>query len=242
MTAATIAKGHYVRLAHGFGRAGEGLGLLPWLDRRRDRSRLAHWLRSLPAIHDLDAMARLDVPWWTYGAVDEVESFLSKRPGARVFEYGSGASTLWLRRRAGFVRSVEHHAGWHERLERRLASEPGAPVELLLVEPDEGGAAPLYVSDKGGEIGQVFETYARAIERTDDFYDLIVIDGRARAACLHHTVSRLAPGGMIVFDNAARARYRKAIEGCGLRVQRHRGLAPALPYFDETVLLRAVAS
>ena len=44
---------------------------------------------------------------------------------------------------------------------------------------------------------------------------------------------------MIVFDNSHRARYRGAIADCGLEAERFRGLTPALPYADETTLLRA---
>ena len=49
----------------------KSIGLLTMLDRRREK-RVYHWLRSLFAIHDLDAMVDLDVPWWTYGAIDAV--------------------------------------------------------------------------------------------------------------------------------------------------------------------------
>ena len=241
MSAATLAKHGYARFAHGAGHAFERVGVLGWLDRRRSSSRLAHWLRSLPAIHDLEAMVELDVPWWTYDAIEEVDRFLASRPGARVFEYGSGASTMWLRERAALVRSVEHHAGWHANLSARLAAGRGAPVELTLVEPDAQPAAPLYISAKEGARGHSFHAYVSAIERTEEHYDLVVVDGRARAACLHHAVGRLAPGGMVVFDNSGRARYREAIETCGLQVSRLRGLAPSLPYPDETALLRSSA-
>lgn len=245
MSVPGIAKTGYVGLARGLERVSARVGLLGWLDRRRESSRLAHWARSLFAIHDLDGLVALDVPWWSYAAIAEVERALAARPGARVFEYGSGASTIWLARRAGTVTSVEHHAGWHARVARKIAAMPGlAPVDLRLVPPDPAGAAdPRYRSDKAGEAGQGFAAYARAIETGDNApYDLIVIDGRARAACLAHARDRLAPGGMIVFDNSGRTRYRAAIAGAGLRARRLRGLTPALPYPDETTLLDGVCT
>ena len=240
MTTVTLAKGGYLKLARGYGSVSRATGLAPWLDARRGRSRLAHWLRSLSAIHDLDELVRLDVPWWTYGAIEKVEAFLAERPGARVFEFGSGASTVWLAKRAGSVRSVEHHAGWFERVEGFLAETNGlAPVELMLVEPDAANADdPIYVSQKRGEAGHVFRSYASSIERTRELYDLIVVDGRARAACLRHALDRLAPGGLVVFDNTGRRRYRDAIAASAVEAERIRGLAPALPYPDETTLLR----
>ncbi|QQA42038.1 class I SAM-dependent methyltransferase [Pelagovum pacificum] len=239
MTTATFAKAGYIRLARIYGGLTDLTGIADWLDRKREQSRIAHWARSLAAIHDIDGLVALDVPWWSYKAIDEVDAFLAARPGARVFEYGSGASTVWLARRAGSVTSVEHHAGWHGLVSGRLSGVDGlAPVELRLVEPDaEASVDPIYISEKSGEAGTSFEAYASAIGADGQTYDVIVIDGRARAACLRHAADHLAPGGMIVFDNTGRARYRRAIAASGLASRVLRGLTPSLPYPDETTLL-----
>jgi predicted O-methyltransferase YrrM len=234
-------KSGYVTTIRGLNALSRGTGLTRWLDARCDRSRSAHWARSLGAIHDLEGLVALDVPWWTYRAIDAVTDFLDARPGTRVFEYGSGASTIWLARRAGQVTSVEHHAGWHDRMVAALAARNDlCPVALQLVEPDATPASDrLYLSDKAGEKGQSFAAYARAIEGDPGaLYDLIVIDGRARNACLAHAAAHLAPGGMIVFDNSARGRYARAISASDFTAQHLRGLTPTLPYPDQTTLLR----
>lgn len=234
-------KNGYISTMRGFDALSRGTGLTRFLDARRDRSRLAHWLRSLGAIHDLEGLVALDVPWWTYSAIDAVADFLEARPDARVFEFGSGASTIWLARRAAHVTSVEHHAGWHDRMTAELAARSDlCPVELRFIAPDTAKATDsLYISEKAGEKGQSFAAYARAIEdRPDALYDLIVIDGRARNACLAHAMRHLAPGGMIVYDNSARNRYARAIRKTDLTAEHLRGLTPALPYPDQTTLLR----
>jgi hypothetical protein len=121
-----------------------------------------------------------------------------------------------------------------------LAAQDGlCPVDLHLVEGDATPAdASFYASEKAGNAGATFRAYATRIEAEPEArYDLIVIDGRARGACLHHAVPRLAPGGMIVFDNSARTRYRRAIAASGLDAEILRGLTPSLPYPDETTLL-----
>lgn len=199
--------------------------------------RTRHWLRSLTAIHDVDALIALGVPWWTYGAIDEVESFLLAREHPRVFEFGSGASTVWLAQRAAHVTSVEHDSAWCAVLRTRLTGYDNVVVRLVPPdpEPDPTGA---FVSDKPGYRGRTFRAYVECIRDSDDVFDLIVIDGRARPACLREATSRLAAGGMIVFDNAGRSRYREAIEEAGLRVTEHRGLVPSLPVPDVTSLLR----
>ncbi len=234
--AATIAKRGYVkgmRLVRGIVQPpGSSVGVV---SARENRYR--HWLQSLLAIHDIDALIRLDVPWWTYDAIEQVEDFLNARPHARVFEYGSGASTVWLAKRAGSVNSVDHDAGWIDFSRPRLSELGNATVELVGADtvPD---ADPHYHSGKSGYRGTSFRTYVHSIDRSEGQFDLIVVDGRARSACLAKAVSRLADDGMIVFDNSHRARYRKAIGECGLETTVTRGLVPSLPVPDQTTLLR----
>lgn len=215
------------------------MGLLARLERRR-KSRTALWLRSLFAIYDIDDLSGLDLPWWTFDAIGKVDRFLKDRPNARVFEYGSGASTIWLARRAAKVTSVEHDAAWYPEVERRIAAFPHARVRLVAPDPTPS-ADPRYASDKPAWRGRTFHDYVHAIDAEPGQFDLIVIDGRARTACLDHARSRLAPGGLIVFDNSHRAPYRRAIAASGMRWERTRGLAACLPYPDETTLMRAPA-
>ena len=135
-------------------------GVVRVLETHSSRSRAALWARSLLAIYDLPALVRLDVPWWTFTASDEVQRFLRQRPDARVFEWGSGASTVWLAKRATSVVSVEHDASWAE------AVRPWLPdnATLLVVRPgtlDGDGGVP---SGKRGFEGLDFADYVAAID------------------------------------------------------------------------------
>jgi hypothetical protein len=200
----------------------------------RDK-RARHWLHSLTRVHDSLAIARLDVPWWTYRAIDVVEVWLAARPGpARVFEYGSGASTLWLAGRSAEVHSVEHHAEFGAMMSERLADVPN--VHLDVVEAQESDK-PRVPSGKEGHQGLDFAAYVDALDRVEGTFDLVVVDGRAREACLTKALPRLSPGGIVVYDNSARRRYRPAIEQSGLEEHALRGLTPTLPYPDQTSVL-----
>lgn len=237
--AALLAKRGYVAAMRTARQAVRPLG---WLDRPvpHERSRLRHWLQSLFAIYDIDELIRLDVPWWTYDAIERVEAFLASRENPRVFEYGSGASTVWLAKRAHHVTSVDHDAAWVSRLQPRLAKLDNVTLELA--EPDAvADPDPYFHSRKEGYRGRSFRTYVETIARAEGPFDLIVIDGRARPACLGEAVGRLAEGGMIVFDNSHRAHYREGLHGCGLVRSVTRGLVPSLPFPDETTLLRGAA-
>jgi hypothetical protein len=230
-----VVKSGYAATAHGVGAvltAGHLLAPEPPPRERRTR----HWLYSLTKVHDSAAMVDLDVPWWTYRAVDEVERWLGARPRpARVFEYGSGASTVWLARRAGSVTTVEHHQEFAALMHGLLA-----PVEnaTLLVRPPIPASSPKVSSAKEGYAGLDFESYVTTLDECDGEYDLVVVDGRAREACLLRALPRLAPDGLVVFDNTRRRRYRAAIEAAPVVERRLRGLTPTLPYPDQTSLLR----
>ncbi|WP_210648760.1 class I SAM-dependent methyltransferase [Nocardioides sp. SYSU D00065] len=230
----------YISCVRAVGAVLRATGVMALLHRQAPGSRAATWLVSLFAIHDVDGLRRLDVPWWTFDSADLVASWLRDHPGARVFEWGSGASTLWLAARAGSVHSVEHHAGWADVLAPRL---PGN-VDLRVVEPTTSGR-PVVGSAKPGHAGLDFADYVAAIDDVPGEFDVIVIDGRAREACLARALQRLAPDGVIVFDNVDRRRYVDAIDqavgaaGDRLAVTMTRGLTPALPYPTRTALLHA---
>lgn len=212
-------------------------GALGWLERRQ--SRWAHWLRSLFAIYDLDDLIHLRLPWWTFDAVEAVDEMLAGKPDARVFEWGSGASTLWLAARATEVVSIEHDGEWAREVQKRLDGMPhGAKVTLRHVETRTEGKI---ASRKRGFAGQYFDDYVAAIREVEGEFDLIVIDGRAREACLAEAVARLAPGGRILLDDFKRARYREAASISGLAVDPKDGLAVCLPLPDSTALLARTA-
>jgi hypothetical protein len=227
-------KGAYVggvrRAGKVLARAGMASGAPPTRDRR-----LAHWLYSLTRVYDSLELARLDVPWWTYGAIDVVDAWLGARSRpVRVFEFGSGASTIWLATRADEVISVEHHRGFAEQLQPSLDAYDH--VTLRIVEPRKS-EHPVVPSHKEGCAGLDFADYVSTLDQSEGEFDLIVIDGRAREACLDAGRSRLAADGMIVFDNSRRRRYRDAIRRSGLQELTIRGLVPTLPYPEQTSLL-----
>jgi predicted O-methyltransferase YrrM len=226
----------YATTAQAAGRGLTRLGILgegpPPLERR-----VRHWAYSLTKVHDSLALAALDVPWWTYGAIAAVMSWFADRSGrpTRVFEYGSGASTLWLARRASEVHSVEHHRGFGDMMAAELRQFDH--VTLRIVEPAVS-EHPVVASAKEGHQGLDFAEYVAAINSVPGDFDLVVVDGRAREACLSAAQCRLAPGGIVVFDNSRRRRYREAIRASGMLERRFPGLTPTLPYPEQTSILQ----
>nr|WP_239058398.1 class I SAM-dependent methyltransferase [Aliiroseovarius sp. PrR006] len=177
-------------------------------------------------------MVHLDIPWWSFDAIDAVDKKLARTQNARVFEWGSGASTVWLAKRAGEVISVEHDPSWAKIVEPRL--KPFAHVHTVQVKPQKHGAIP---SAKFGFEGQYFDDYVAAINDIEGEFDLIVIDGRAREACLQVAIHRLKPDGHILLDDYKRRRYQDAVSALGLKAVTLNGLAACLPLPDSTALI-----
>jgi hypothetical protein len=238
-TALRRLKTTYATGARRAGRALVGTGLVGPEPPARD-ARIRHWTHSLWRVHDSLAIAELDVPWWTYRAIDVIDAWIVGRRGAvRVFEYASGSSTVWLARRTSEVHSVEHHAEFAEQLRAALVDQQN--VHLRTVEPVPS-AEPAIPSSKEGYRGLDFADYVNSIEVVGGAFDLVVIDGRAREACLARALPLVAADGVVVFDNSWRRRYRQAIAEAPVTERRLAGLTPTLPYPEQTSLLSPMAT
>jgi predicted O-methyltransferase YrrM len=230
----TRAKYGYASAARQAGHALAKMGVIGAAPPDRDR-RLRHWAYSLASVHDSLAIADLDVPWWTYRAIDVIDAWLSARSRpTRVFEYGSGASTLWLARRVDEVYSIEHHRGFADHIAPTISERGNVKFRVVEAVPS---ATPRVPSAKEGHALLDFADYVAAIDDTEGSFDLIVIDGRAREACLRAGLRRLKQDGIIVFDNSRRSRYQAAIRAAPVVERRLPGLTPTLPYPDQTSVL-----
>ena len=131
------------------------------------------------------------LPWFTYPAIEALENWdLSDK---RVFEYGSGYSTLFWASRAREVVSVEHNRAWYEKIVR-LAPK-NARLIFAPIEKDEYHPSP--------ELREQFNKYAGAI---DGSFQIIVIDGYARSRvryqCAQMALPHLDSNGLIILDNS----------------------------------------
>jgi hypothetical protein len=227
-------RGVYVSAIRGVRSAARMTGFLNWLDAHTQNDLLL-WARSLFAIWDIEDLIRIDCPWWTVAARKKVDNFLRNRTDARVFEWGSGASTVWLSKRAAQVISVEHDERWLSTVREHVAHFPN--ITLIHVRVERSSEPEAIASDKRGWRGFDFRSYVSAIDSVAGNFDLIIIDGRCRAECLARARRRVKSDGLIVFDNSNRPRYQAAIRSSALHARRTGPLALCLPYPDFTTLL-----
>jgi len=225
----------WAALVHATRKTLQRLGVLGLLDQWALSSRIGLWVRSLFSLYDVEDFVRLDLPWWTLDSTSLVDDFLRQRTDAKVFEWGSGASTMWLEKRAGSVVSVEYDPQWYTIMQSLVG-----PHTTLVHTPAQASKQPSVGSKMWGHKDLDYRDYVEAIDQVEGLFDLIVIDGRARTACLEKAVTRLSPGAMVVFDNTNRRRYRPALESLteGFDDTTTTGLTPSLPWSTQTTLLR----
>jgi len=136
----------------------------------------------------------LEIPWFSYAAIDFLEGFL--KPYMTVCEYGSGGSTLFFARRTKSVFSIEDNPKWFELVSRRLQKKGIANATLKL--------APF---DFKNPVGFETSEYLNAIP--DEIFDVVVVDGseewtQVRPMCFKHVEKRIKPGGIIIVDDSWR--------------------------------------
>lgn len=149
-------------------------------------------------------------PWLPYLVTDYIKQLNPKR----VFEWGSGESTLFFLNdiRVHKIFSIEHNREWFDKVQTELLKLHTERYHHHYIPFEDGSlgddkANPLHYKSGSTQLGAVnFKRYASAI---DDYglFDLILIDGMARASCLFHAFDHVAPGGCIVLDNTGDRPY-----------------------------------
>lgn len=120
----------------------------------------------------------LPIPWYTYPAIEYLNSFDFKN--CDVFEFGSGNSSLYWAGRARSVCSVEDNQEWFQiTSQRKLANQ------TVIHRADERG-------------------YVKSLPEQGKQFEIIVVDGSWRKGCVVEALRCLKDGGMIVLDNSDR--------------------------------------
>lgn len=231
---------HYARVVHAIRRFLSRKGLLEPLNRRATVSNGWLWFRSLFSVLDFHDFITLETPWWTLASGRQVRNFLRQSQSARALEWGSGASTVWLAALCREVVSIESDSYWAQMVRAAV----GEGVEIL-TPPIPVGTEPHSIRSKRWGFRHLdFQHYVNAIDKTEGQFDLIVVDGRAREACFDKALQRLAPGGIILFDNTNRRRYRRALQAhrAEIVVSRNIGLTPIVPWPTETSIVSLLES
>lgn len=130
----------------------------------------------------VDALGR-PIPWIPYTVIDLLEERLCSN--FKVFEWGSGNSTIWWQNKVKRIISIEHNKEWFEYVKEKINPKRSS---LIYKELDYGG------------------DYCKEILKHTNI-DIIVIDGRDRVNCAKNAINSLSPSGVIIWDDTKRENY-----------------------------------
>ncbi len=159
------------------------------------------------------------IPWMNYSFLEFLQPRLNK--GQVVFEYGSGASTLFFSRHTHRIISVETNKSWYEQVYGQLTSAyPNACIHLE----------------------ELNENYHKAIEKHMEpkSCDIIIIDGRQRVASAMYASDYLSDQGVIIIDDSHREQYQPAIDhylNKGFKELTIKGIKPTKLHSAQTTIL-----
>lgn len=154
------------------------------------------------------------IPWLVFGSIDFLNDWLTKN--MKVFEYGSGGSTLYFSNHVDSVYSVEHDPEWFTITRKAIAENSLQNVNYKLIEPqayanynkDNYLIIKECISSRAEFVGRDFKEYVNEIENfKDSFFDLVIVDGRARQSCIAKAIQKIRKGGLLLLDNAEREFY-----------------------------------
>lgn len=187
-----------------------------------------------------------DLPWLTFLSIEFLHSYI--KPGFKVFEYGGGASTQYFCRKECEVYTTENNADWFSVL-TQIADQNkfNWKGELIQGEPidnftllDASNPHHYYTTDESS-LKNKFEKYAASIDKFEnDFFDIVLVDGRSRPSCIMHAIPKIKKGGLLILDNSERSYYLKMTQEIIdkefiLKINRL-GLVPNLTHFSETTI------
>jgi hypothetical protein len=190
-------------------------GLSPVVLRIHPRSALKElgWYRSFRERCPVDRSGA-PVAWWTYPAIDFLESRL--QGSLRILEYGCGHSTIWLSKRAREVISLENNPEWAQRIRSRL------PVNAQVI------------------LTESLDAWPTSIDNDIGLFNVVVIDAGNRIACARNSCRLLSDDGVFIWDNTDGPDWpviSRMLEEQGFRSVSFRGMIPQEICLSTTTVL-----
>lgn len=187
------------------------------------------------------------IPWLTFGAINLLNAI--ELESKNIFEWGSGGSTLyWLKRGANVV-SIEHDQEWYNKVKSNLITNEKIDYQLIKPEYNEFSKSidyshpDNYISSESPEYN--FNKYVSYIDKfEDEYFDVILIDGRARPSCIKHAVDKLKCDGILIIDNSDRDYYfTNTIQYLkDFTLIRYKGVLPYSCEYGQTSIYRKLLS
>jgi predicted O-methyltransferase YrrM len=178
------------------------------------------WVNSLMSGISLDENQK-EVPWMTYKAISYLKDFVKK--DQEIFEFGSGASTLFFARNCKNVTSIETNKRWKSIIEERLKENNLTNSQINLMEDG------LENENYENFLLRHCEEHSDVANQRKKQFDIIIIDSIKRYKCSTNILSSLKKGGIIILDDSERKNYKKIFDYYqeqGLKRKDFEGISP----------------
>jgi hypothetical protein len=158
-------------------------------------------------------------PWTTPASIKFFKKCLNQEMVG--LEYGSGSSTIFFARRLKHLVSVEHNRSWFKYIKDKASKLYITNLDYQFIptnNPEITKEIPadyinLNIQDKRIKYLKQYHNYSQFVLKfPDNYFDFIIIDGRARVQCTVNSVNKLKPGGIFVLDNSERGHYKPVHE------------------------------
>lgn len=149
------------------------------------------------------------IPWFTYPAIEYLEQF--DFSNFDVLEWGSGSSSIYFSSKVKSILSIEDDEKWFNQI--LSDSRFFGTIKLAKNKLD----------------------YISIATSTEEKYDLIIIDGKYRDACIDNLKYVVKPSSIVIFDNSDRnPELCEVIRNMGfLEVDMH-GISPKVVFATTT--------
>lgn len=159
-------------------------------------------------------------PWYTLPAIGFLKDILCAEH--KILEYGSGYSSLFFYGKVAELLSVEHEYEWAKKI---ADLQPGLQIHVVEANSPAHIASKEKILEffntqtfwrsnhkqhdvKHGLVDDEFTGYASMIYmKPKGHYDIVVVDGMARALCAYLAIDMIAEDGIIILDNSDRCQY-----------------------------------
>jgi len=137
-----------------------------------------------------------NLPWWSFAAIDAADRLF---PGKRIFEWGSGGSTLLYAQKGAQLTAIEDDSAWMAAVQTAIQKAGVADLVSMRYIPFDFDQPAHFASS----------AYCQAI--SDISWDVVIIDGqdksfRERITCFRQAEPLMQPGSIILVDDFWRYR------------------------------------
>lgn len=158
-------------------------------------------------------------PWLSPAATLFLDKWITKEMvGA---EFGSGLSTVFFAQRTQKMVSVEHFEPWFQKVRLLFKEQHIQNVDYLFIPKGKESEIKLeqrseekhLIEKYNYEMNWPYTSYFTALTKyPNDYFDFIIVDGRARPECIFSSIDKLTSGGLMILDNSERPRYAIVFE------------------------------